>query len=67
MLLHWGFVAVHGRSLVAASGGCLSLEGSGFSCFRAQALPLRLRSRAVQLWGAQAAVVVAHGLQSTQA
>ena len=36
LLLHWVFVAVQGLSRVAASGGCLSLECSGFSCFRAQ-------------------------------
>ena len=29
--LHWVFVAVHGLSLVVASGGCSSLQCVGFS------------------------------------
>ena len=54
--LHWVFVAVHGLSLVVASGGCSSCGArashcSGFSCCGAQAL------------GARASVVVARGLQ----
>ena len=55
--LHWVFVAVHGLSLVAASGGyvllwCVRFSLRGFSCCGARAL------------GAQASVVVARGLSS---
>ena len=53
--LRWVFVAAHGLSLVAESGGYSSLRAShcgGFSCCGAQAL------------GAQASVVVARGLSS---
>ena len=55
--LRWVFVAAHGLSLVAASGGYSSLRCTcfslcGFSCRGAQAL------------GARASVVVARGLTS---
>ena len=49
--LRWVFVAVHGLSLVAPSGGYSSLQCGGFSCCRVWAL------------GARASVVVAHDLQ----
>ena len=48
--LRWVFIAVHGLSLVVASGGYSSLQCAGFSCCRARAL------------GVRASVVVAHGL-----
>ena len=51
---HWVLVAARGLSLVAASRGyslhCSASHCGGFSCCRARAL------------GAQASVVVAHGL-----
>ena len=55
--LCWVFIAVHGLSLVAVSGGYSSCgvrasHCSGFSCCRAQAL------------GARASVVAARGLGS---
>ena len=50
--LHWVFVAVHGLSPVAASGGYSLLQCAGFSCCGALAL------------GMQASVVVARGLSS---
>ena len=52
--LHWVFVAVHGLSLVAASGGYSSWRCAGFSCCRAWAL------------GVWASVVAARGPQSVQ-
>ena len=58
--LHWVFVAAHGLSLVAASGGyfslwCMASHCSGFSCCGAQAL------------SARASVVVAHWLSCSMA
>ena len=54
--LHWVFVAVHGLSLVAASGGYSSLRCAGFSL------------RWLLLWSTgsrcSASVVVARGLSS---
>ena len=50
--LRWVFMAVHGLSLVAASGGYSSLRCTGFSCGGAQAL------------GTRASVVVVCGLSS---
>ena len=55
--LCWVFIAAHGLSLVAASGGysslrCAGFSCGGFSCCRAWAL------------GAQASVAVARGLSS---
>ena len=55
--LHWVFVAVHGLSLVVASGatlrcGAQASHCGGFSCCGARALGMR------------ASVVVAHGLSS---
>ena len=55
--LHWDFIATHGPSLVAASGGYSSLQCAVFSlrcfsCCGARAL------------GVQASVVVAHRLSS---
>ena len=55
--LRWAFVAVHGLSLVAASGatlrcGAQASHCGGFSCCGARAV------------GAWASVVVAHGLSS---
>ena len=52
--LLWVFVAAHGLSLVAASGGYSSLQCAGFSLWWLLLL---------QSTGMQASVVVAHGLQ----
>ena len=68
--LRWVFVAAHGLSLVAASGGYSSCSArashcSGFSCCRAQAVGVR--ASVVAAHGpqrAQASVVVARGLSS---
>ena len=61
--LHWVFVAVHGLSLVVASGGYSSLRCAGFSLWWL----LLLRSTGSSLagfssCGMRASVVVAHGL-----
>ena len=70
--LRWVFVAVHGLSLVVASGGHSSLRWVGFSLWWL----LLLRSRApgawvsvVVAWGLQSAgsAVVAHGLSCSMA
>ena len=55
--LHWVFVAVHGLSLVAASGGNSSLQCTGFSL----RWLLLLQSTGSRQW---ASVVVARGLSS---
>ena len=63
--LFWVFVAAHGLSLIAASGGYSSLRCAGSSL-----LWLLLRSMGYRCWGfsscgTRASVVVAHGPQST--
>ena len=70
--LCWVFVATHGLSLVAASGGCSSLWCAGFSLW--WLLPLRSTGSrrgtsvvvAHGLWSA-GSVVVAHGLSCSMA
>ena len=50
--LRWVFLAAHGLSLIAVTGGCSSLQCAGFSCCGAWVL------------GVWASVVVARGLSS---
>ena len=54
--LHWVFVAVHGLSPVAVSGGHSLLRCAGFS------LPLASLCCGAQALGSRASVVVARGL-----
>ena len=62
--LCWVFVAKHWLFLVAASGGCSSLRYMGFSLQWLLLLrSLGSRRAGVSSCGAQASVVVAHGLQ----